>query len=44
MKIAELAENRTAACVLVELAFAEVGPHAANQLHAYGCFHVDAHH
>ena len=44
MNITRLPENLIAATVLAVPAHAEVDPDFANQLYAYGCSHVDAHH
>jgi hypothetical protein len=44
MNITRLTENLTAATVLAALAHPEADPDFANELYAYGCSHVDAHH
>jgi hypothetical protein len=44
MNITRLTENLTAATMLAAPARAEADPGLANELYAYGCSHVDAHH
>jgi hypothetical protein len=44
MKMTGLLENLAAANMLGALAHAAVDPDSANQLHANGYSHVDAHH
>jgi hypothetical protein len=44
MNITRLTENLTAATMLAAPARPEADPDLANELYAYGCSHVDAHH
>jgi len=44
MNITRPTENLTAATVLADPARPEADPDFANDLYAYGCSHVDAHH
>jgi hypothetical protein len=44
MNMTRLAENLLAATVLAAPAHPEADPDFANELYAYGCSHVDAHH